>query len=431
MPNLALLGGRKLREGKSFQPHPVLGDEEKELVMKVLDSGQMSGFIANSSDAFYGGPMVRELEGEFKRYFNIKHAVAMNSATAGLHAAVAALGLGPGDEVIVTPYTMCASASAILMQGAIPVFADIDPDTFCMTPDAVKKAITPETRAIMVVHLFGQSAEMDEIMAIARENNLKVIEDAAQSPGAAYKGMLLGTMGDVGVYSLNQHKTITTGEGGVVVTNDDDLALRMQLVRNHGEVIAADLGVTNPAITLGWNYRMTELEAAVGIAQFRKLDMLNEHRVGLAEHLTRRLDGLHEGIVLPHIPEHNTHVYFVYPVKYDASTVGVPRDLFVKALVAEGVPFGAGYTKPIYLEPIYQNKRCFGDKGCPFDCKHYDGSVNYDKGICPVAEEMYSEKLILSGICRYPLDESDIDDVASAIEKVLENASELESYEAG
>lgn len=424
MAKLALLGGEKIRQ-KPFPPHPELGQEEKDRVVKVLESGLLSGFIANSSDAFYGGPNVRELEDDFKGYFKTRHAVTINSATAGLHAAVAALRIGPGDEVIVTPYTMSASASAILMQGAIPVFVDIKEDTFCMDPEKIKQAITPSTRAIVVVHLFGQAADMDEIMDIAKEKGLAVIEDVAQAPGATYKGKLLGTMGDIGVFSLNQHKTITTGEGGVAITNSDDLALRMQLVRNHGEAIAADMGVEDFTNLLGWNYRMTELEAAVGIGQFRKLDFLTEHRIALAEHLNEKLKDFHEAIAPPVIYPHNRHVYFVYPMRYRGKAAGIPMNLFVKAVVAEGIAMGAGYTRPLYYEPLYQDRTCFGDKGCPFTCKYYNSSVSYDKGICPVAEKMHHEGLILTGLCRYPCTMDDMDDILRAFDKVLTNRKEL------
>jgi perosamine synthetase len=298
LSKLALLGGEKVRK-KPFPPHPVFGQEEKDNVLKVLESGMLSGFVAKSGDVFYGGPYIKELEINFKNYFNVKHAIAVNSATAGLHAAIAAARIGPGDEVIVTPYTMSASASCILMQNAIPVFADIREDTFCIDPEKIKQAITPSTKAIVVVHLFGQAADMDEIMTISRENNLIVIEDVAQAPGGAYKDKLLGTIGDIGIFSLNQHKTITTGEGGVIITTNDDYALRMQLVRNHGEVIVASMGLEDITNILGWNYRMTELEAAVGVAQFQKLNFLNEYRISLAEHLDKKLINFHPAIIPP------------------------------------------------------------------------------------------------------------------------------------
>lgn len=429
MSKLALLGGKKIRE-TPFPAHPVLGQEEKERVLKVLDNGLMSGFIAKKGDFFYGGPNVIEFEENFKAFFGVKYSVAVNSATAGLHAAVAAARIGPGDEVIVTPYTMSASASCILMQGAIPVFADITEDTFCIDPKKIREAITPFTKAIIVVHLFGQAADMDEIMAIAKEHKLIVIEDVAQAPAGTYKGKLLGTIGDIGVFSLNQHKTITTGEGGMVITNSDDLALRMQLVRNHGEVIVDDMGIADINNLLGWNYRMTELEAAVGIAQFARLEALTKHRIELAEYLTEKIKGFHPAIEPPVIQPYNRHVYFVYPMKYKEELVGISRDLFVKAVTAEGIPISGGYVRPIYLEPIYQKKICFGDKGCPFTCRYYNSSVKYEKGICPVTETMHYKELMATGLCRYPLTKEDMDDIIRAFDKVLANSKRLIGYSA-
>lgn len=426
MSKLALLGGEKARK-KPFPPHPLFGEEEKDNLLKVLGSGLLSGFVAKNGDAFYGGTYVKELEDNFKNYFNVTHAIAVNSATAGLHAAIAATRVGPSDEVIVTPYTMSASASCILMQNAIPVFADIKEDTFCIDPEKIKQAITPSTKAIVVVHLFGQAADMDEIIAIAKENNLIVIEDVAQAPGGAYKDKLLGTIGDIGIFSLNQHKTITTGEGGVVITNNDDYALRMQLVRNHGEVIVADMGLEDITNLLGWNYRMTELEAAVGVAQFQKLNFLNEYRISLAEHLDKKLINFHPSIIPPVRYSFNKHVYFVYPIRYNSNITGISRELFIKALAAEGIPFGAGYVKPIYLEPIYQKKICFGDKGCPFVCKFHNASGKYEKRMCPVAEKMYYNELIITGLCRYPCSIEDINDIANAFEKIFENLEELKN----
>jgi dTDP-4-amino-4,6-dideoxygalactose transaminase len=203
----------------------------------------LSGFLGTWSPAFYGGTKVQELERNWEAYFGVKHAVTVNSATSGLYAAVGAARVGPGDEVIVSPYTMTASASAAIVYGAIPVFADIDEETFCITPKTIRERLSPYTKAIIVVDLLGHPAEMDEIIEIARERNLVVIEDAAQAPGGTYHDRYTGTLAHIGVFSLNYHKTIHTGEGGVVVTNDSDLAERVALIRNHGEVVVKDKGV--------------------------------------------------------------------------------------------------------------------------------------------------------------------------------------------
>lgn len=424
MSELALFGGKKIRN-KEFAPQQDFGEEEKELVMEVLESKELSGFLASPGEKFLGGKKVRELEDLFEDYYNIKHALAIQSATAGLHTAVAALNVNPGDEILVTPYSMCASATAVVMHNAIPIFVDIDEETFNMNPEKIRKSITPETKAIIIVHLFGYPAEMDEIMQIARENNLKVIEDAAQAPGSSYKGEPIGTIGDIGVFSFNQNKTISTGEGGVVITKDDELAKRIELIRNHGEVVVEHYPVDNIAGIVGYNYRMTELEAAVGIAQFRKLDKLNNHRIHLAEFLTGNLKQFDPIIKTPKIQDYSKHVYFVYPMKYKAKIAGIKRDKFAEAVRAEGVPLFGGYVRPIYMEPMYQKLLAYGDDGFPFKGPHMKKEISYPKGISPVCERMHYEELLTTPICHYPLTEEDIDDFVKAMEKVLNYKDEL------
>ena len=427
MDKLALFGGKKVRE-KPFISHAIIGKEEKTRVNEVLESGMLSGFLAKKGDVFLGGKQVREFESLVKDYFDTGYAIAVNSATAGLHVALGACGVGPGDEVIVTPYTMSASATAIVMMNGVPVFADIEEDTFCLDPEKIIKKITPRTKAIVVVHLFGGSAKMDEIMKIARDNDLYVIEDCAQAPGGTCGGKFVGTIGDIGVFSLNQHKTITSGEGGFTVTSNENLALRMQLIRNHGEVIVEDMKVEDIDGIVGFNYRMTELEAAVAVGQFRRLDELNTHRIELAEYLMEKLSKF-DGIILPEKDGGDKHVYFVIPMKVKEEVSGISRDTLAEALNAEGIPFGAGYVKPIYLEPMYQKRIAYGRKGYPFTGDVYSGEVDYSKGICPVCERMHEKELILTGVCRYPHTKEDMDDVVRAFEKVYEHSDELNKSE--
>jgi dTDP-4-amino-4,6-dideoxygalactose transaminase len=424
--NLALLGGEKVRK-TPFVFNAVLGEEEKSNVEEVLESGKLSGFIGKAGPDFFGGKYVKKLESLTKDYFNVRNSIALNSATAGLHTALAACEIAPGDEVIVTPYTMSASATAIVMTGAIPIFADIEDETFGLDPEQVEKKITPQTRAIVVVHLFGHPARMDEIMAIARKHKLYVIEDCAQAPAAIYKNRFVGTIGDIGVFSLNQHKTITSGEGGFAITNNDDLALRMQLIRNHGEAVVDDMKVEDVSNIIGYNYRMTELEAAVAVGQFKRLDELTDYRLELVDYLKNKLLNF-EGLSLPVQKKDNKHVYFVFPIKFDQSKVGVSRDLFVKALLAEGIPFGAGYVRPIYWEPMYQKKIAYGKSGFPFKYKINGKEIDYSKGICPSTELLYSEKLMITGVCKYPHEKKDIDDVYIAFEKIYNNINELRKH---
>ena len=424
MSQLALLGGEKVRN-REFPSQQDFGEDEKRLVLEVLDSKVLSGFLASPGEKFLGGEKVRMLEGLFRDYYHVKHALTVNSATAGLHTAVAALNVNPGDEILVTPYSMCASATAIVMHNAIPVFVDIDSDSFNIRPESIRKAITPETKAIIVVHLFGNPAEMDEIMQIARDHDLKVIEDAAQAPGCLYRGRLAGTIGDIGVFSFNQNKTITTGEGGILVTNDDELAKRMSLIRNHGEVVVDHYPTDTIAGIIGYNYRMTELEAAVGIAQFRKLDRLTSHRIELADYLTDQLRQFAPIITAPRVRDDSKHVYFVYPMKFNAVEAGVHRNIFAEAVRAEGVPLFGGYVRPIYLEPMYQQLLAYGNHGFPFKGPHLNKVISYPKGLAPVCERMHFDELLTTPICRYPLTTKDIDDFVAAAGKVLDNIADL------
>lgn len=408
----------------AFPRQVTIGDEEKNAVAEVLDSGVLSDFLGTWSPQFYGGPRVQKLEREWETYFEVRHAVTMNSATSGLYAAVGAAGVGPGDEVIVSPITMTASASAALVYGAIPVFADIDPDTFCVTAATIERCITPHTRAIVVVDILGHPADMDPIMALAKRHAITVIEDAAQAPGATYKGRMAGTLADIGVFSLNYHKTIHTGEGGVAVTNDDSLAERLQLIRNHGEMVVRGKGVKDLVNMVGYNYRMTEIEAAIGSEQLKKLDSLLTPRIEAAEYLNVHLSKI-PGVVTPVVRGEVRHGYYLYGVRYDEKRTGAPRDRFVDALNAEGIPMIKGYTEPLYYAPLYQQRIAFGSHGFPFSYEGYKGKVSYDRGICPVAERMWEKELMVTNVCHAGVTQQDLMDVVLAFEKVASNAKDL------
>lgn len=418
----ALLGGTPVRN-RPFPAYPVIGDEEKRAVMEVLDSGQLSTFSA-SRQGFLGGRKIQAFEAAFASYHGVSHAIAVNSATSGLHAAVAACEVGPGDEVLVPPYTFTATATAVLHHNAIPVFVDVDPATFCMDPERIEAAITPQTRAIIPVHLLGHPADMDRILDIARRHGLKVIEDCAQAPGARYKGRLVGTMGDCGVYSFQETKNMATGEGGMVITNDPDLAERARMIRNHGEAVVAGEARKYLTSTIGWNYRMTEIEAAIGIVQLGKLNRLNQGRRDLAAYLLDRLPR-HAGLAYPVEAAHVHHVYHVFGMTYDEAAVGLPRARFIEALVAEGIPVGPGYPRPLYHNPLFQERLAYGKQGCPFTCRLYQGAVSYAKGLCPVAEDLCAQAALWTFVVRPPASEADMQDIVNGFEKVLENVGVL------
>lgn len=413
---LALLGGTPTIK-TPFARYNSIGEEEIAAVTAVMRSGVLSKFLGCWDPDFYGGERVRAFEQAWSAYFRTPHAVAVNSNTSGLICAIGALGIEPGDEVIVSPWTMCASATAIVAWNAVPVFADIERETFNLDPAAVERAITPLTRAIMVTDIFGHAADLDGIMAVARRHGLKVIEDCAQAPGAMIGDKCVGTVADIGVFSLNYHKHIHTGEGGVCVTNDAALAERIQLIRNHAEAVVGDKGVADIANMIGFNFRMGEIEAAIGTEQLKKLPALLKTRQDAAARLAAGLQGL-AGLRLPVVKPGCSHVYYQFPMIYDAQATGVPRARLLDALRAEGVPsIGGGYVN-VHLLPMYQKKIAYGSRGFPWVPEVYKGAVRYAKGICPVAEELHESSYIGIEICAHHYTPADVDLMVRAFRKV-------------
>jgi perosamine synthetase len=424
MSNLAVFGGTKTII-EPFTPSISIGVEELAAAKAVIETGILSKFLGSWDLDFYGGEKIKAFENAWAEYFSVKHAVTVNSNTSGLMAAVGAIGIEPGDEVIVSPWTMSATATAILVWNAIPVFADVEYETFNLAPASIENNITPYTKAIIVTNIFGHAADLDAIMNIAQKHNLKVIEDNAQAPGALYRGRYAGTIADIGVFSLNYHKHIHTGEGGVCVTNDDFLAERLQLIRNHAEAVVEEKGAENLSNMIGFNFRMTEIEAAIGIEQLKKLPSIIAGKAATANRLTEALDGLN-GLRTPVVKDSCTHVYYVYPLVYDPDKTGVSRDLIVQALRAEGVPASGGYLN-LHTLPMYRKKIAYGTKGFPWTAEFYQGSVSYNKGICPVAEELHVKKYLNLNMSFYTYTNSEIDLIIEAFKKVWNNLDLLKN----
>lgn len=412
MSNLALHGGRPVLN-QPLPLDPSIGQDELRAVEAVIRAGSLSGFYGNWGEQFLGGEYVKAFEAAWGEKFNVPHVVSVNSATSGLFAAVGALGVGPGDEVIVPPYTMSATAMAPLIYGAIPVFADIDEDTFCLDVDSVRACITAKTTAIIAVNLFGHPAPLARLKELAGEYGLKLIEDSAQAPLASENGTLAGTVGDIGVFSLNYHKHIHTGEGGMCVTHDAELALRLQAIRNHAENIVAEAPISDITNMIGFNYRMTELSAAVGLAQLAKIDARVTQRQRLAERLSEGVRDL-DGITAPVVREGCRHVYYTWSVRLNEAELGVSRADFSRALTAEGFPHGVGYVKPLYLLPVFQQRIGFGRNGWPFSLTER----RYEKGLCPVTERLHEHELMSFETCAYDIDDALLSRLIDAIRKV-------------
>jgi len=312
--------------------NPIIEDEEIQEVVEVLKSG----FIAQ-------GPKVAEFEEKFAQYVGTKYAVATSSGTTALHLALLAAGVGEGDEVITTPFSFAATGNSVLYTGARPVFVDIDSQTYNLDPAQIEAAITPQTKAILPVHLYGQPADMDPIMEIAAKHDLRVIEDAAQAHGAIYKGKMAGSLGDMACFSFYPTKNMTTSEGGIITTDNKELADKCRILRAHGEKERYQ------HVVLGYNFRMTDIAAAIGLAQLKKLDKFNQKRIENAAYLSEHIKEI-EGVKSPYVMEDVQHVFHQYTIRIENGS----RDEWIQFLNENGVGTGIHYPKPIYKQELYQ-----------------------------------------------------------------------------
>ncbi len=310
---------------------PIIGDEEREAVDRVLRSGMLAA-----------GPEVAAFESEFAEYVGGRHCVAMNSGTSALHLALLAMGIGPGDEVIVPSFSFAATANSVALTGARPVFADIDRNTFNLDPEATRAAITPRTKAIMPVHLYGQLAAMDHFAELASEYGLQIIEDSAQSHLASFNGRNAGEWGTTACFSFYPTKNMTTGEGGMVVTPSEQIARMLRLFRNQG----MEQRYKNEVV--GFNTRMTDIHAAIGRAQLRKLPAWTKTRQANAAFLDANLTG----VVVPKVAAGAVHVYHQYTIRIPVDS-GTARDAFMAELAEQGVGSGVYYPTPIHRLPSF------------------------------------------------------------------------------
>jgi len=419
---LALHGGVPVID-RTLEPFRTIGAEEEEAAARVVRSGVLSAYIGARGEMFMGGPEVRAFEAKAAEYFGVKHALGVNSWTSGLIAEVGAIGVEPGDEIITSPWTMSATAMAILHWNAIPVFADIDPETFNIDPASVRSLVTERTKAILVVDIFGQSADMAALREIAGEFGLKLLGDTAQAPGATWHDQPTGTQVDIGGFSLNYHKHIHCGEGGILVTNDDEYARRLALIRNHGEAVIEPRDRSDLANIIGYNFRMGEIEAAIASSQLDKLAGQIADRQRVADELNAGLAGL-EGLATPKVAQGASHVYYVYAMVLDTARLGVPRARIVEALKAEGVPAVMERYVNVHRLPIFTEKCAYGRGSFPWSLRG-DREFSYGEGTCPVAERLQDESFLGLSICLNQLPSEDVADICTAFAKVWANLDAL------
>jgi len=359
---------------------PIIGEDEKRAVCSVLDSGMIAQ-----------GPKVKEFEEFFAKFIGTKYAIATSAGTTALCTALHSLGIKSSDEVITTSFTFIATANSILDCGAKPVFADIDPKTFNIDPAKITQKITSKTKALLIVHLFGQPCDMQPILDICKKHNLKLVEDCCQAHGAEYKGQKVGTFGDCGIFSFYPTKNMTTCEGGIITTNDEKLMEACKLYRDHGSKVKYSHE------TIGFNFRMTDVYAAIGLVQLKKLNGFNKKRIENAAKMTNNLKNI-KGIVTPHVAQDVLHVFNQYTLKIKPE-LGIARNAVMEKLKLAGIGSSIYYPIPIHKQPLYQ-KLGYAD-------------------VLPETEKVAQE--VLSVPIHPSLSEQDIDAIASALANLNKN----------
>lgn len=396
----------------SFPSRKCFGLEE---AFEVLDT-------LNSQNLFFAtGKKVYRFQEEFARLYDIKYAVASTSGTAAIHVALGALNPEPGSEVITTPISDMGTVAPIVLQNCIPIFADIDLGTFNLDPEDVERKIRERTRAkisaIIVVHCWGQPADMDQLAKISQKYDIPLIEDCAQAYLTHYKGKLVGTIGCLGAFSLQQSKHMTCGDGGITITDDDDLARRASLFMDKGCDWTEDRRYRLKYSFFAPCYRMTELQGAVLLAQLEKLEWVATRRQKLGDMLTRLLSDI-PGIYPPKRMKDVEHSYWSFPIRVDQEVLKVTRDDFLKALIAEGIPAGGPWPgKPLYLYDSLDQKIAFGTSKIPWELTEGGRKTEYKEGLCPNAE--LAEKQLITIQINEFYQESDIEDISKALHKVV------------
>ncbi|MCX8137929.1 DegT/DnrJ/EryC1/StrS family aminotransferase [Pyrobaculum aerophilum] len=376
-------------------------EEVLQAIAEVLKSGVLTA---------QHGKWVKAFEAELASYLGVRYAAAVSNGTTALHTALKAIGVGPGDEVITTPFTFAASATAVLHANAVPVFADIDRETLNLDPASVEERITDKTKAVVVVHLAGMPAEMDQFMKLAERYGVKIIEDAAQALGAEYRGRRAGSIGHVSAFSFYATKHITSGEGGAVATDIAAYAERAKLIRAHGEVGKYSYEL------LGYNYRMTEIQGVLAYYQLKQLPEMERRREAYVKALLEELAPL-EGdlITVPRPRPYMKHAWHLVQILLAVEKLKKPRDYVVEALRAEGVGNAfVAYPVPLYKTPLFQRQEGHG-LGCPWTCPYYKRRVEYK----PLPNAEWAAERVVSLLVMPNLTEQDALDTAAAFKKVL------------
>ena len=403
---IALTGGTPVRTAP-WPRWPLFTEKDKADLAAVLDDGRLTSIT---------GPKVKEFEEKYAAAFGARYALATCNGVVAIHLALAALEIGPGDEVIVPAHTFIGTSIPVLMANAIPVFVDIARHSFNIDATKIEAAITPRTKAILPVHLNGLPADMEEILAIAERHGLPVIEDACQAHGASYRGTRVGTLGRISCFSFFEDKVLTTGEGGMLVTNDQGLYDLARCIRSYGEELVTNIGDRKyEHMRLGFNYRMGALPAALGINQLDRMDEMVARRNANARSLRERIAAI-PGVTPPKEFSDRLSAYYKFVCRIDTSVIHTDVLTFIEAIKAEGVPATPRYPKALPLQKVYREKLGYGKTHCPYDCDKYGLDIDYTRGSWPEAERVGREAFVL--LVHPSEGENDLADAAAAVEKV-------------
>ena len=415
---LAIAGGERAVPEGLLKEWPPITEEDKRAVLSVFDSGHLHGT---------GAPQAVALQEEWAQYVGVKYCLVTNSGTSALHMALASAGVKPGDEVIVPAYTYWATAAAVLHHNAIPVFVDIELESFCIDPELIEDKITERTKALLPVHIHGMPADMDSIREIAARHGLVVIEDAAQAHGAEYKGRKTGSLGDAAGFSLNRSKNLTSAEGGLYTTDNEEFYAYARMMREFGEVIIPGAPREYNAYTLGWMYRSVEFTNAFARSQLRRLDEYNARRVEMAEFLDEAFSQI-PGVSGTARPPGRRPVYWTYVLRFEPHALGLDcaprtfRRAVEPALLAEGIPVWQWQQMPVPAQDVFQSKEGYG-RGCPWSCP-FARQVDYRAADYPRTLEFLDTHTCLRGV--YPPNDMELMKLyVRGFEKVMSQAADL------
>ncbi len=444
--SLALFGGEPVNKGPFLKSRPNIGKEEKDAVLNLMEKGIFSRFVGSpiegtyqdlnkeskdlkfsgDQSTFLGGENIREFESDWSEIIGSRFSVSVNSATSGLTTALLSLNLEPGSVVLTTPFSFTGTVGAILAANCVPKFTDIDPETFCLSPKNLKEDLTGVS-CLMPVHWCGNAGDLEEIISISKSKGIPVVEDAAQSPATIYKDKYLGTYGDLGVFSFNEPKNLMTGEGGIIVTDSKDYAVKSRLIRNHGEAILNQESSKEDLINIiGYNFRLTELQAAIGIEQLKKLDYLNGIRSENYNYLIGALNKTCGDYLTPQKITHpETYYAYTASFRWETKKSGIKREILSAALNAEGIPTFTAYGKMLVEHPAFINKIGFGRKGYPWSLSKEGKKVNYEPSNFPNARKLIEEEFIGFLNLGWPNGIKEMEMINLAFKKVIANKEKL------